>query len=100
MSEQDEEAPSLKIHLQLTPSELRSDGSFQEHYRACKLKLQNVVLWWQRSEASRLGDDFEEIGKRVKMSEQMMILLDDCSDTGFKIGNSKKERPKLHNKGY
>lgn len=89
------------IHLGLTPSHLKEDKAFQEHFLPCKIKIQNMILWWQRAEAIRLGDDYESIGRSVKMSENMIKLLDDCESVN--LGNGKKppkERPRLHNKVY
>ena len=78
--DEDDEAPSIvQVHLSLTPDELKKDKVFQEHFEYCKNKLQNIILWWQQVESVRLKDDYEAIGKSVKMSEQMMKLLNECS---------------------
>lgn len=101
MPKDDDEAPSPQIHLSLTPSDLKKDAAFQDSYAGCKAKLQNMILWWQRLEAIRLKGKYEEIGRSVEMSEQMMKLLEDCSGNSTNQKNTdKKEKPKLHNQHY
>jgi len=99
---EDDEAPSMtQIHLTLTPDHLKQDANFQEHYAACKLKLQNMVLWWQRTQSMHPDITDEKLGKIVRMSEQMIKLLEDCSQRKGRGGNkSPNERPKLHNQHY
>lgn len=79
--------------LWVTPTQLRGNKTFQESYAVTKIHLQNMLLWLQRQKAVEHKGNPEEAGRCILVIHDVMTLLEECEEKGFRAPEKGKFKP-------
>lgn len=91
-----DDTPPTRLYIE--PSDLRNDHEFQKQFQSVRPKLENMLLWLQREQSFKFKDNYEEIGRRVSILDEVFGLMEKCSSTTIQA--QKKQEIKPLNKKY